>query len=179
MQTSCAGRSRAFAWMNMPYWHRPTDPSRRSPAAKRFICVRGRAGGVRKAPACRVTIAARCELWRNAVLRHQQAGDGAWPPHSVRQAVQTCISTARGEAVQSTRQPSDAWCHRSHPLKDDGHANPRRHRYWPSCCGTLTFGLATMNAGIGGQRRRVALDANGDSSGHRRRLVPLCRYLVA
>ena len=133
------------------------------------------AGGVRKAPACRVTIAAQCELRRNAVLRHQQAGDGAWPPHSVRQAVQTCISTARGEALQSTRQPSDSGCH----LKDDGHANPRRHRYWPSCCGTLTFGLATMNAGIGEQRRPVALDANGDSSGHLHRLVPLCRYLVA
>ena len=179
MQASCAGRSRTSARMQMPYWHRPTDPSRRSPAAKRFVCVRGRAGGVRKAPACRVTIAAQCELRRNAVLRHQQAGDGVWPPHSVRQTVPTCISTARGEAVQSTRQPSDAWFHRSHPLKDDGHENPRRNRYWPFCCGTLTFGLATMNAAIGGQRRRVALDANGDSLGHLYRLVPLCRYLVA
>lgn len=154
-------------------------PLRRSPAAKRLICVRGRAGGMRNAPVCRVTIAAQCEVRSNAVLRHQQAGDGAWPPHSVRQVVQTGISTARGEAVQSTRQPSDALCHRSHPLKDDGHANPRRNRYWPSCCGSLTFGLATMNAGIGGQHRPVALGANGDSSGHLHRLVPLCRYLVA
>lgn len=155
------------------------QPWRRSPAAKRFICVRGRAGHMAAAPASWATIAAHCELWRNAVLRYQQAGDGAWPPHSVRQTVPKCISTARGEAVQSTRQPSDAGCHRSHSLKDDGHANPRRNRYWPSCCGTLTFGFANINAAIVGQHRPVALGANGASSGHLHRLVPLCRYLVA
>lgn len=70
------------------------QPWRRPPAAKRFICVRGRAGRMAAAPACWATIAAHREGLSGAVLLHQR--DGAWPPQSVRQTVQTCISTARG-----------------------------------------------------------------------------------
>ena len=156
------------------------QPWRRSPAAKRFICVRGRAGRMRNSAclpsdnrsAMRSTVGMQCLRHQAGTVRGRRSRFAKWFKHASRRP-------AAHEAVQSTRQPSDAGCHRSHPLKDDGHANPRRNRYWPSCCGTLTFGLATMNAAIGGQHRHVALGANGDSSGHRRRLVPLCRYLVA
>ena len=70
------------------------QPWRRSPAAKRFICVRGRAGRMAAAPACPATIAAHREGLSGAVLLHQR--DGAWPLQSVRQAFQTCTSMARG-----------------------------------------------------------------------------------
>ena len=179
MQASCAGRSRTSARMNMPCWHRPTNPGvgprRRSDL---FASEVAQDAWQQRLPAGRLSqrIAKDCLVqcfFISGTVRGRRSRFAKRFKHAFRRPA------ARDEPVQSTRQPSDAGCHRSHSLKDDGHANPRRNRYWPSCCGTLTFGLATMNAAIGGQHRPVALGANGDSSGHRRRLVPLCRYLVA